>query len=383
MNDPFQAWVVRENLRAERSGLPLGGVKLGVKDIIDVAGFPTSYGVTFATTQPAHDAWCVAALRAAGAIPVGKTQTTPFAFRDPAPTFNPRDPARTPGGSSAGSAVAVATGDVPLALGTQTIGSVLRPAAYCGVVGYKPTWGRIPTAGVAPNAPSLDTIGFFARDVAIVRRAAETLLALDDPVPSSLRVGVALDYMQAIIEPGTRAAIERAVARLREGGLKVPSATVARAIEESLPHGKIVQTYEAWTALGAWLTGKPVPPYLAQMLIDGRAVDLATYHASRAWREAQRPRVAEIFRGCDALIVPAANLAPDRSTTGDPTPLAPWTFFGLPAIALPIGDDPATGLPFSMQVVAPFGADGRLLSVAARIQTILLRTATGPSEGGS
>ena len=144
--DPFKAWVVRrEPADADgRSGLPLAGMQFGVKDIIDVAGFPTSYGVDFITTHPLADAWCVSALRAAGAVPIGKTHTTAFAFRDPAITRNPRDPSRSPGGSSAGSAAAVAAGDVPFALGTQTLGSVVRPAAYCGIVGYKPTWGRIP-----------------------------------------------------------------------------------------------------------------------------------------------------------------------------------------------------------------------------------------------
>ncbi|MGH7716925.1 MAG: amidase family protein [Vulcanimicrobiaceae bacterium] len=185
--DPFSAWVVRNEDAAP------GAITFGVKDVIDVAGFPTAHGVDYATTHPHVDAWCVALLRAAGMVPIGKTHTTPFALRDPAITRNPRNPTRSPGGSSAGSAAAVAAGDVPFALGTQTGGSVLRPAAYCGVVAFKPTWGRIPTLGVAPSAPSLDTIGIIADSVTTARHAAEALIPLDDLVPPSPRIGFALD----------------------------------------------------------------------------------------------------------------------------------------------------------------------------------------------
>ncbi|MBV8152444.1 MAG: amidase [Candidatus Eremiobacteraeota bacterium] len=371
--DVHQAWVFRSPDRSEtRRDGPLAGLEFGVKDIIDVAGMPTAYGVDFATRIAERDAWCVAALRAAGAVPAGKTHTTPFAFRDPAVTRNPRHAERTPGGSSAGSAAAVCAGDVPLALGTQTIGSVLRPAAYCGVVGYKPTYGRIPVYGVAPLAPSLDTIGFLARDVATARRAAETLFELEPASNGkSARLGLALDYMHAIIEPQTRSAIERAVTRLRAAGLEIAATPLPACIEETPEHLARLQSHEAYIALARWLDGKPVPPNFAKMLAEGSTVDLAAYRAERAWRETQRPRVAAIFENVSAIIAPAANLAPDRATTGDTRPLGPWTFFGLPAIALPIGDDETTGLPFSMQVVGPPGTDGRLLGIAAAIEAAL------------
>jgi Asp-tRNA(Asn)/Glu-tRNA(Gln) amidotransferase A subunit family amidase len=370
--DPFKAWVVRdESARGKHREGPLDGMEFGVKDIIDVAGMPTAYGVDFVTTHPHIDAWCVSALRAAGAIPIGKTHTTAFAFRDPAITRNPRNPKYSPGGSSAGSAAAVAAGDVPLALGTQTLGSVLRPAAYCGVVGFKPTWGRIPAVGVAPTAPSLDTVGLFARDVATIRRAAEALVALDEGGPASPRIGFALDYMHEIIEPTTRAAIERALARLRDAGITLASRALPACVEESPAYASRLQAAETFMTLGRWLAGKPVPPYVAKLLADGEAIDAAGYRSTRTWREMQRPRIAAIFSDCDALLVPNANLAPEFGSTGDPTPLSPWTFFGLPAIALPIGDDPQTKLPFSMQLVAPYGADGRLLDVAARAESAL------------
>lgn len=369
MNDLHMSWVVRADApQAERGDLPLSGMHFGVKDIIDVSGFPTAYGVDFLTTHPVVDAWCVSALRAAGAVPIGKTHTTALAFRDPAVTRNPRDPSRSPGGSSAGSAAAVAAGDVPFALGTQTLGSVERPAAYCGVVGYKPTWGRIPTVGMAACAPSLDTIGIIAANVSIARRAAEALFALEDRASASPRIGLALGYMSQIIEAATRSAIERAVARLRESGMKVADATLPASFEEAASYTARLQAAETWMSSGAWLAGKPVPQWVAKVLADGKAIDLATYRSVRSWRESKRPEIAALFEKFDALILPCANLAPEFGSTGDPTPLAPVTFFGLPAIAVPIGDDAATKLPFSMQIVAPLGADGRLLEIAARIE---------------
>ena len=373
--DSVDAWVFRqgtaEMAASDCTNRPLAAMEFGVKDIIDVAGMPTAYGVTFATRIADRDAWCVAALRAAGAIPVGKTHTTAFAFLDPAITRNPRDPSRTPGGSSAGSAAAVGAGHVPFALATQSYGSILRPAAYCGVVGYKPTWGRVPTVGVAPLSPSTDTIGIIARDVSIASRAAAALFPVDTASPASPRLGVALDYMSEIIDPCTRQAIQRAVARLCAHGVTVVGVQLPACIEETTPHLSLLQKYEAYAALGAWLKGKPVPTDFAAMLADGRQIKFSSYDAVRSWREAQRDQIAAIFDDIDALLIPAANLAPDRATTGDPTPLGPWTFFGLPTLALPIGADPATSLPFSMQIVAPSGADGGLLATSAIIEEAL------------
>jgi Asp-tRNA(Asn)/Glu-tRNA(Gln) amidotransferase A subunit family amidase len=385
MNDPYKAWVVRDERAASdpKSGLPLAGMLFGVKDIIDVAGMPTRYGVDFLEFNPQVDAWCVSLLRAAGAVPAGKTHTTAFAFRDPAVTRNPRDPARSPGGSSAGSAAAVAAGDVPLALGTQTLGSVLRPSAYCGVVGYKPTWGRIPTVGVSPCAPSLDTVGIIAADVSVARRAAEALFALDDRAPASPRLGLALGYMSEIIEPQTRVAIERAVARLRESGLDVKDISLPAAIELSVPKANRLQAAETWMSSGAWLKGKPLPQWVAKIMEAGSAVGQREYREIRSWRETERTAVAEIFTHIDAAIMPCANLAPEFGTTGDPAPLTPWTFFGLPSIAVPIGDDQETKLPFSMQIVAPYGADGRLLDIAARIETALAGAETATTGARS
>ena len=383
--DPYKAWVLRdESAKSDpNSGLPLAGMLFGVKDIIDVAGMPTRYGVDFLTFNPQVDAWCVSALRAAGAAPAGKTHTTAFAFRDPAITRNPRDPSRSPGGSSAGSAAAVAAGDVPFALGTQTLGSVLRPAAYCGVVGYKPTWSRVPTVGIAPCAPSLDTLGIIARDVTTARRAAEALIALDDRAPSAPRIGLALGYMSNVIDAATRTAIERAISRLRESGLEINDISLPSAVELCVPKANRFQAAETWMGSGNWLRGKPLPEWVAKIMESGSKTSLAEYREIRSWRETERSTVAEIFNRIDAAIMPCANLAPEFGTTGDPSPLSPWTFFGLPAIAVPIGADAATKLPFSMQIVGPQGADGRLLDIAARIESALARAETAAAGARS
>lgn len=384
-SDPYKAWVLRdESAKSDpSSGLPLAGVLFGVKDIIDVAGMPTRYGVDFLTFNPQVDAWCVSALRAAGAAVAGKTHTTAFAFRDPAITRNPRDPARSPGGSSAGSAAAVAAGDVPFALGTQTLGSVLRPSAFCGIVGYKPTWGRIPTVGVAPCAPSLDTVGILARDVTTARRAAEAMIALDDRAAKVPRLGLALGYMSNAIEPQTRTAIERAVARLRESGLEIGDITLPSAVELCVPKANRFQSAETWMGSGAWLRGKPLPEWVGKIMDSGSKTSLSEYREIRSWRETERASIAAIFERIDAAIMPCANLAPEFGSTGDPSPLTPWTFFGLPAIAVPIGNDPATKLPFSMQIVAPEGADGRLLDIAARIESALAGAETAAAGSRS
>ena len=312
----------------------------------------------------------MAALRAAGAVPVGKTVTTPFAFRDPAATRNPRNPAHTPGGSSAGSAAAVAAGEVPLALGTQTLGSILRPAAFCGVVGFKPSWGRIPTNGLSGFAPSLDTIGFLSANVAHARAATEAMFVLDEP-RDRVRFGVALGYMRSALADATRAAIERAIGRLRSSGFAILDVALPACIEESVARANLIQLAEGWASLGRWIAGAPLPPWLARGLEEGNKVERSAYRDALVWREEQRARLEDLFARVDAVIVPCADLAPPVGTTGDPAPLTPWTYFGTPALALPIETDSQSGLAYSMQIVAARGRDGLLLAAAAQLEAVL------------
>jgi len=272
----LQAWVVvdRDAARMQDPGddAPLADVPFGVKDIFDVAGLPTSYGLPPERRTAETDAWCVAALRAAGAIPIGKTHTTAFAFVDPAPTQNPLDATRTPGGSSAGSAAAVAAGHVPFALGSQTIGSTLRPAAFCGVVGFKPTFGMVPTAGASPLAPSLDHVGIIARDVAMAARVAGVLLPARGAYPQqALQLAFAPATLASRFAPETLAVLATAVKRLREAGVAIVDLTLPADVEESLPKTQTILAFEAYNALRP-LLAKTLPPELHALLTRGSTV---------------------------------------------------------------------------------------------------------------
>ncbi len=376
--DRLQAWTFVDAAAgdAPAAGGPLAGMPFGVKDIIDVAGMPIACGLARAPRVSELDAWCVATLRAAGAVPVGKTHTTACAHRDPAPTFNPLDAARTPGGSSAGSAAAVAAGHVPFALGTQTIGSVLRPAAYCGVVGFKPSYGRIPTTGVAAFAPSLDHVGIIATDVATAERVARCAIpALERVQPrGALRLAVTEAVWSAEGAPRAREWVRRALDVLRDHGIAGEPRALPAEVSASLEDAHLVNAFEAYAVLAPLLAGE-LPPELALILRRGAAIERDEYACALARREAARPRIDAFLAGYDAVIVPCADAAPSRETTGDGSPFGPWSYFGAPAISIPIpGTRPAA---LSLQLVAAHGCDAGLLAAAAAIEAVLERTPGG------
>jgi Asp-tRNA(Asn)/Glu-tRNA(Gln) amidotransferase A subunit family amidase len=359
---------------------PLAGMRFGVKDIIDVAGMPTGLGLNDRPARIAErDAFCVAVLRAAGAVPVGKTHTTALASVDPAVTRNPADGRLTPGGSSAGSAAAVAAGDVPFALGTQTLGSIVRPAAYCGVVGFKPTYGRIPLAGVNPYAPSFDTVGVIARDVATVAAVAGILLpfvpgdgrvALDRGAPladaAPLRLAYAGDALGERFEVQTLAALTGWIE-----GLSAAVATVERvtltALAPMMPVIETILPFEAHASLLSHRTSGPLPPGIDALIERGSRIAFADYHAALIERERLRGLVLAEIGDFDALLLPLADEAPPRATTGDPAPQGPWTAWGCPAATLPVTRS-AAGLPLSIGIVAPPGADERVLAALSRLE---------------
>jgi Asp-tRNA(Asn)/Glu-tRNA(Gln) amidotransferase A subunit family amidase len=382
--DPLRAWTYIDGAAVDAPAAdgPLSGMPFGVKDIIDVRAMPIACGLARPPRVSELDAWCVASLRAAGAVPVGKTHTTACAHRDPAPTYNPLDAERTPGGSSAGSAAAVAAGHVPFALGTQTIGSVLRPAAYCGVVGFKPSYGRIPTTGVAPFAPSLDHVGIIAADVATAERVARCAISgLEHAAPrGAVRLAVADAVWSAERAPQTREAVRRALDVLREHGIAGEPRPLPVEVASSLKDAHLVNAFEAHAVLAPLLAGE-LPPELALLLRRGAAIGRDEYAEALARREAVRPRIDAFLAGFDAVIVPCADAAPPRATTGDGSAFGPWSYFGTPAISIPIpGTRPAA---LSLQVVAPSGHDATLLAAAAAIETILesaLRGSRVPSR---
>lgn len=367
----IRAWAyLADKAEPHGDGL-LAGLECGIKDIIDVAGMPTSFGVDFRTVRPERDAWCVARLREAGAVIRGKTVTTPFAFRDPPVTRNPWNADRTPGGSSSGSAAAVAAGHVPFAIGTQTIGSVLRPASFCGVVGFKPTYGLIATSGVSPLAPSLDHVGVLARDVATALRVAQALgVAAGGSLSTPPRIGVDLVLNAERYGLDARDAAAGGLATCAARGAELLVLDAGSIAERAMSALDPILAFEMHRSLGFLMTEPRTPPEVERVVRRGATVPRDAYEGALARREAMRGEAAALFENCDVLALLCAGAAPSREGTGDPAGQGPWSFFGLPALALPVGRS-AEGLPLSLQVVAPSGADEKVLAVAAWIESAL------------
>ncbi len=365
------AWahVDRGARESGEAGLPLAGFPFGVKDIIGVRGMPTRLGLDSYEEVPAIDAWCVAAVRAAGAVPVGKTRTTALAYLDPAPTLNPFDPAATPGGSSSGSAAAVAAGHVPFAFGTQTIGSVTRPAAYCGIVGYKPTYGTIPCNGVNPLSPSLDHVGILAKTAEIAARVADTFTGgaygatIERPRIAFASKQFAERFPARVVE-----ALETCALQLAAAGAAIVPLELPAAVGEAASRAPVILEFEAHAVLSPMLAYNP-PPKVSEMIRRGAAVGRDDYHDALAWRDASRRAIEAIVGRYDAVLLPVADAAPSRETTGDAIPSSPWTFWGLPAVSFPTGIK-AAGLPIGAMLVAPRHADAQLLAVARWIERI-------------
>ncbi|HUZ48442.1 MAG TPA: amidase [Candidatus Dormibacteraeota bacterium] len=365
----IEAWVFIDPNPAPAGEGPLAGLTCGIKDVIDVGGMPTRFGVDFHDMSPTADAPCVAALRDAGAAILGKTHTTAFAYLDPAPTRNPHDPARTPGGSSAGSAAAVAAGHVDFALGTQTVGSTLRPASFCGVVGFKPSYGRISTRGILPLAHSLDHVGIIARDVGMVTRVARVLIpSLTSAVaPERPLIAVDMELFSEYYGDEAHAALEGFAHRLADFADVVPRdfGAVARATLDPL---KTIVAFEVAAAL-PFLRERDRPPEICALVRRGEAIDEDAYRAALDLREELRLKLAPLFSGIDALLTTCVGPAPSRETTGDARSQAPWSFFGTPSLTLPVGRS-RDGLPIGAQLVAPAGMDAKLLALAERFEPL-------------
>lgn len=364
---------------------PLYGVPVGVKDIFHVDGFPTRAGSDVppeALTGP--EAAVVRTLREAGALVLGKTVTTEFAYFEPGPTRNPHDTDHTPGGSSSGSAAAVAAGLCPLALGSQTIGSVVRPAAFCGVVGLKPTYGRIPIDGVLPVAPSVDHVGFFTRDVAGAKLAASVLYDhwLPSPQVEAPVLGVPEGPYLSQAEDVGREHYEEHVEHMERAGYEVRRVDLLDDIEAvNRRHDRLVA---AETALShsEWFDeyGGRYAEATAELIREGDDVGVGELREARVGRRELREDVERAMdaAGIDVWLAPGApGPAPEGiDTTGDPIMNLPWTHCGLPAVALPASVE--DGLPIGLQCVARFGDDERLLAWAEGLAEALPRV-DGPS----
>ncbi|MFJ2190723.1 amidase [Kitasatospora sp. NPDC087861] len=384
---------------------PLYGVAVGVKDIVHVDGLPTHAGSALPPGVLAGpQAVVVDRLRAAGALVAGKTVTAEFAASAPGPTRNPHHPGRTPGGSSSGSAAAVAAGLVPLAVGTQTVGSVVRPAAYCGVVGFRPTYGRIPTVGVIPNAPSLDTLGVFTADLAGAALAASLLCddwrgddwrgdgrrgedRRSEDRGSEDRPGEAAAGDRPVLgvpdgtyleraEPSTLRAFEEWLERLAQAGLAVRRVPLFPDFAEITRQLQTINRFELARSHADWFArfGGLYRPETAAGIRVGQGVAAEDRAAALQARERLRERVAGATAeaGVDLWLAPSATGgAPEGlHSTGDAVMSLPWSYLGLPAVSLPAGRT-ADGLPLGLQVVGAAGADERLLSQAAHLERAL------------
>ena len=356
--------------RAGRLRGPLHGVPVGIKDIFDVAGMPTTAGArAFAHTRPGRDSGAVARLRAAGAILLGKTHTTQFAYRDPGPTCNPWNHAHTPGGSSSGSAAAVAARMVPAAIGSQTVGSILRPAAYCGVVGLKGPHGLVPVDGAVPLAWSLDHVGPFARSVADAALVLSVMAdhVFETPVVQAPRLVVGRQLFDRA-EPALRRHLDALVKRLAEAGARVTELTLPPPFADIHAAGQVVLEVEAATYHQAMFDKHAADygPGMAEMIPRGLARAATEYVAANRARLAFREAMIPLLEAHDALLSPTApGTAPaGLGWTGDASLCAPWSSAGVPSLSLPTGVDD-TGLPLALQLVQAPGGTARLLGVAA------------------
>jgi Asp-tRNA(Asn)/Glu-tRNA(Gln) amidotransferase A subunit family amidase len=362
---------------------PLYGILLGVKDIFSVDGFPTHAGSQLPSELfVGQEASCVTRLRNAGALLLGKTVTTEFAYFEPGPTRNPHNLNHTPGGSSSGSAAAVAVGFCPVALGTQTIGSVIRPAAFCGIVGFKPSYGRIATDGVIPCAASFDTVGFFTQDVAGIALVASLLCTDWRPTTANTMPVLSVPDGPYLAQASTeaQAAFEKQVALLEKAGYTVRHVEAMRDVEAiNLRHRRVLaaemaQVHATWFANYEAL----YRPRTAALIREGPGVSAEELATARMGRTALRGELEGLMteHAIDLWISPATTgPAPEGiATTGDPIMNLPWTHAGLPAITLPAGRA-TNGLPLGLQVAGAFMADEQLVSWAGPMAEELISVA--------
>src|SRR3984957_4174478 len=373
---------------------PLSGIPVGVKDIIATSDMPTTNGsAVYRDHVPESDAWVVERLRNLGATPLGKTVSTEFAWRHPGPTVNPWNPKHTPGGSSSGSAAAVAAGVVPLALGTQTLGSIIRPAAFNGVVGLKPSFGAIPRIGVHHLSPSLDHVGFFARSVDDAAFALSLLSGSSDgdrhgrPIPAfevTVEHGLAPKHKPrlAIVrfskwsraEAEQQNVFEAAVTKLRDAGASLEELELAELDRDNWAAINTILASEGALIFDGLVERFPdrTSDHLKSLVQTGKAHSAQSYLVAKALQQNLREAFASQISGFDAVLtLPAFGEAPEGlGYTGDAEYCAPWTLLGVPAMSLPAGFG-KKGLPLGLQVVGAYRQDYHLLRVTKWIEAVL------------
>ena len=372
-----QAAMLDAQRRSGRAIGPLHGVPVALKDVIDTARIPTENGtIADSGRVPSTDADLVGRLKSAGALILGKTVTTELAFMEPSATRNPHDPDRTPGGSSAGSAAAVAAGMAPLAVGTQTNGSVIRPASFCGTTGFKPTFGAISTKGVLAQSPSLDTVGVFARTPREAALLCDVLFAPERggvPMPppglmKTVDAGTPLPPLLAVLHPP---GWDRATPDLAAALHELRSTLGEQAFEIALPNlfsgaedeRRRINLAEMARCFHGHARRGGLSETLSAAIATGETILARDYIAALDWPRVLNAMLDEIFERCDAILCPAApGPAPGRETTGDPVFNGLWTLCGTPAITVPVLE--IDGMPVGVQLIGPRGGDARLLRTA-------------------
>lgn len=352
---------------------PLHGVPLGVKDIIDTAGIPTERGsAVFAGRVPDRDATLVANLQAGGAIVIGKTVTAELAYFHPGPTTNPFDPSRTPGGSSMGSAAAVAAGVVPAAVGTQTNGSIIRPAAYCGVAGVKASHGRVSVEGVFPFAPTLDHPGPLARTVEgcawlLAAMTGEPLAEWWSPSDRVPRFAALRTSEWDAAEDAMQARFQADVDRIATLGGPVAWPDPPTGLDDGPAVLQTIMAYESVRTVAAAIAGgeSKVSGVALELFERGAKIPERDYRAALAERDRLITEFARWVAPYDAILTPpAAGEAPSRETTGSPRFCSRWSLLGVPAVTIPTGRGPH-GMPLGLQLVGARGEDRRVIAAAA------------------
>jgi Asp-tRNA(Asn)/Glu-tRNA(Gln) amidotransferase A subunit family amidase len=371
-----------KKLAASSPAGPLRGLPVGVKDIVETVDFPTEYGSSiYAGHRPRTDAAVVSLIRRAGGLLLGKTVTTEFAHLHPGKTKNPRNPQHTPGGSSSGSAAAVAAGMVPIAIGSQTGGSVIRPAAFCGVAGFKPSYQLLPTVGMKCFSWQLDTVGLFAASVSDVAFAAAAIadrdLRVDRATPAAPRIAVLRMHIWSEASEAMHAALEAAARAASAAGARVEDMSLPPALEDAWEAHPTIQNYEAYRALAFEYDHHRdrIAPILRKLLDDAAEITAERYDEARRVARRARQLLSDLLEDVDVILTPSAPGAAPRGlqSTGNPIFNRLWTLMGTPCVNVPgLADD--AGLPLGVQVVARFGRDKRALEAALFLEQAIARS---------
>jgi Asp-tRNA(Asn)/Glu-tRNA(Gln) amidotransferase A subunit family amidase len=363
----IHAWVKVQPERPTADG-PLAEIPFGVKDIIETQGMATEYGSPlYKGRVGTADAAIIREMRSRGAILLGKTVTTAFAYRTPGPTRNPRNLDHTPGGSSSGSAAAVGAGMVPFTIGEQTRGSMIRPASYCGVTGFKPTYDLLPTEGMLPFSKSLDTLGLYTHTPADMIALWK---ALGHPAGSEEQFAFAAPEPIPDCEPEMANAFRQGLSLLRRSGVSIKAIDISPMLKKIDEAGDTEMFYEGarfhQTRLEEF--GDELDQPLANLVRDGMKIPAERYNEAKRYLAESRGRMKEIFKSTPVILTPAATgPAPlGLASTGDPRMNAPWTALGTPAVSIPM--PVASGLPLGLQLTADLGQDARVLQAALQLQ---------------